>query len=89
MTEHQPLVTWRTAPDGRLLADLSNGCFASIELQEADVFFTLIGCDGQRPLVLTDCFDDRDVAQAWVEDKARLLARGIDITMSQRSGGQA
>ena len=86
MTEHRPLVTWRSAPDGRLLADLPNGCFASIELQEVDIYFTLIGCDGQRPLVLTDRFDDRDVAQLWVEDKARLLARGIDIAPSQRSG---
>jgi hypothetical protein len=87
MTEHQPLVIWRTASDGRLLADLPNGCFASIELQQADVYFTLIGCDGQQPLVLTDRFDNRDVAQAWVEDKAHLLARGINIALSQRSGG--
>ncbi len=87
MTEHQQLVTWRTAPDGRLLADLANGCFASIELQETDVYFALIGCDGQRPLVLTDRFDNCDVAQAWVEDKAHLLARGIDIALTQRSGG--
>jgi hypothetical protein len=88
MTEHQSLVIWRTAPDGRLLADLPHGCFASIEeLQEGNVYFTLIGCDGQQPLVLTDRFDNRDVAQAWVEDKAHLLARGIDIALSQRSGG--
>jgi hypothetical protein len=37
--------------------------------------------------VLTDRFDNRDVAQAWVEDKAQLLARGIDIALTQRSGG--
>jgi hypothetical protein len=79
MTEHQSVVIWRTAPNGRLLADLPNGCFASIELREADVYFTLIGCNGQRPLMLIDRFDSRDVAQAWVEDKAHLLARGIDI----------
>ena len=87
MTEHQPLVKWRTAPDGRLLADLPNRCFASLELQEAAVYYALVGCDGQRPLVLTDHFNDRDVAQAWVADEARLLARGIDIAPSQRSGG--
>jgi hypothetical protein len=87
MTEHQQLVTWRAAPGGRLLADLPNGCFASIEFRELDVYFTLIGCDGQQPFLLTDRFDNRDVAQAWVEDKARLLARGIDIALSQRSGG--
>lgn len=87
MTEHQPLVTWRTAPDGRLLADLPNGCTASIELRDAAVYYALVGCDDQRPLVLTDHFDDRHVAQAWVEDKARLLARGIDIARIQRSGG--
>jgi hypothetical protein len=87
MTEHQAQVTWRIAADGRLLADLPHGCFASVELREGNGYIALIGCDGQRPLLLTDRFDNRDVARAWVEDKAHLLARGIDIALCQQSGG--
>jgi hypothetical protein len=82
MTEQQPLVTWHAVPAGagRLLADLPHGCFASIEPQAAGVYYVLLGCDGgPQPFVLRDIFADRAVAQAWVEDKARLLARGIDI----------
>jgi hypothetical protein len=89
MTEHQPLVTWHAVPAGagRLLADLPHGCFASIELQPAGVYRALLACDGgQRPFVLTDLFADREVAQAWVEDKAQLLALGIDI--APRTGMQ-
>jgi hypothetical protein len=89
MTEQQPLVTWRRAPaePGRLVADLTNECFASIERRHDGTYAALIGCDGQRPFVLTDLFADRDVAQAWVEDKAQLLVRGIDIAPSQRPSG--
>jgi hypothetical protein len=85
MTEQEPLVTWRAVPAGRLLADLPNGCFASVEWRESGVYHALIGCDGDRPFVLSDIFDNRDVAQAWVEDKARLLDRGIDIAPHQSS----
>jgi hypothetical protein len=85
MTEREPLVTWREVPTGRLLADLPDGCFASIEWRETGIFHALIGCDGDRLFVLTDSFDNRDVAQAWVEDKARLLDRGIEIVPPQSS----
>jgi hypothetical protein len=67
----------------RLVADLPSGCFASIELQGDGVYYALIGCDGERPFVLSDRFDDRAVAQAWVEDKTRLQMRGIDIARKQ------
>ena len=85
MTEQQPLVTWRAVSVGgaRLVADLPSGCYASIELQGDGIYYALIGCDSERPFVLTDRFDDRAVAQAWVEDKARLLMRGIDIARQQ------
>jgi hypothetical protein len=83
MTERERLVTWREVPTGRLLADLPDGCFASIELRETGIYHALIGCDGDRMFVLADNFDTREVAQAWVEDKARLLDRGIDITPTQ------
>ena len=81
MTEQQPLVTWRAASVGstRLVAGLPNGCYASIELQGDGIYYALIGCDSERPFVLTDRFDDRAVAQAWVEDKVRLMMLGIDI----------
>ena len=81
MTEQQPLITWRAASVGgaRLVADLANGCYASIELQSDGVYYALIGCDSERPFVISDRFDDRTVAQALVEDKVRLLMRRIDI----------
>jgi hypothetical protein len=85
MTDRERLVTWREVPTGRLLADLPDGCFASIEWRETGIYHALIGCDGDRMFVLTDSFDTRDVAQAWVEDKARLLDRGIDILATQSS----
>jgi hypothetical protein len=85
MTEQQPLVRWRAAPaqSGRIVADLPNGCFASIERRHDGTYSALIGCHGQRSFVLTDLFADHDVVRAWVEDKARLLMRGIDIAPSQ------
>jgi hypothetical protein len=81
MTEHELLVRWRSAVVGgeRLMADLPNGCFASLELREDGLCYAMIGCDGQQPILITDIFANRVVAQAWVEDKAQLLASGRPI----------
>ena len=89
MTEQQPLVTWRrvSTETGRVLGYLPKGCFASIERQEDSIYYALIGCDGQPPILLSDVFDQREVAEAWVEDKARLLARGINIAPRRWSAG--
>jgi hypothetical protein len=85
MTEHEPLVRWRSAAVGveRLMADLPNGCFASLELWQDGLCYAMIGCDGQQPLLITDIFADRAVAQAWVEDKAQLLDSGRPIRPPQ------
>ena len=87
-TEQQRLVVWRQAPEsaGRLVAYLPKDCFASIDLRDDGSHYVLIGCNAENPILISDIFDDRDVAQAWVEDKARLLVRGINIASHQRSG---
>jgi hypothetical protein len=85
MTEHEPLVRWRSAAHGgeRLMADLPKGCFASLELWQDGLCYAMIGCDGQQPILISDIFADRAVAQAWVEDKAQLLASGHAIRPSR------
>jgi hypothetical protein len=81
MTEYERLVRWRSAAVGgeRLLADLPNGCFASLEFWQDGLCYAMIGCDGQQPVLITDIFANRAVAEAWVEDKAQLLASGHPI----------
>jgi hypothetical protein len=85
MTEHAPLMRWRSASVAgeRLMADLPSGCFASLELWQDGLCYAMIGCNSQQPLVLTDSFADRVVAQAWVEDKPQLLASGRPIRLPQ------
>jgi hypothetical protein len=86
MTEKEPLVRWRSvgAGSGRMVADLPNDCYASIEFWSDGIYYVMIGCDGQHPILLVDQLAERAVAQAWVEDKAQLLTRGIDIARLQR-----
>jgi len=56
----------------------------SIDGRDDGSYYMLLGCNSESPTLLADVFDDRDVAQAWVEDKARLLVRGIKIASQQR-----